>query len=191
MKKVIFLDRDGVINVDTGYVHMVTDWQFTPQAPEALKLLQDNDFALAIVTGQSGIGRGTYDEIAMHELHRHMNTLLQETGVHIDAIAFCPHIPEDNCECRKPKPGMAREIERQIGLIDYANSLVIGDKQSDVGFGKAIGAKTVLVKSRYWEEGDITEQPDSIVESLWEASQKILTAEREGFEPSVPFGTHL
>lgn len=174
MKKVIFLDRDGTMNVDTGYTHLASDWQFTDRAVDALKMLQDAGFVLAIATGQSGIGRGMYDEAAMHALHADMNALLKEQEIHIDAIAFCPHIREDNCECRKPKPGMAKAIERQIGSIDYANSWMIGDKIEDVGFGKAIGVKTALIKSRYWNEEAIIQQPDFIVPSLYKAATKIL-----------------
>lgn len=174
MKKVIFLDRDGTINVDTGYVYLADEWQFTDKAIQALKMLQDKGFTLAITTGQSGIGRGMYGEQAMHALHDYMNTLLKEQGVHIDAIAFCPHIPEDNCECRKPKPGMAKQIQEQIGSIDYANSWMIGDKLDDVGFGKTIGTKTALIKSRYWNENDIKLSPDIVVSSLFEAATNIL-----------------
>lgn len=174
MKKVIFLDRDGTINVDSGYVYLVEKWQFIDHAIQALKMLQDKGFTLAIATGQSGIARGMYDEAAMHALHDHMDTLLKEQGVHIDAIAFCPHAPEDNCECRKPKPGMAKQIEEHIGPIDYANSWMIGDKLDDVGFGKTIGAKTALIKSRYWNKNDIRLSPDIVVSSLYEAAEKIL-----------------
>lgn len=174
MKKVVFLDRDGTINVDTGYVHLVSQWQFTDRAIEALKMLQDATFTLVIPTGQSGIGRGMYDEAAMHALHKHTQTLLEEHRIHIAAIAFCPHHPDAGCQCRKPNPGMAQQIERTIGPIDYAKSWMIGDKLDDVGFGKAIGANTALIKSRYWNEDDITQQPDIIALSLYEAATQIL-----------------
>lgn len=174
MKKVVFLDRDGTINIDTGYVHLVSEWQFADKAQEALKMLQDSGFTLAIATGQSGIGRGMYDESAMQLLHTHMNAVLSQSSVHIEAIAFCPHAPQDNCECRKPRPGMAKAIEQQIGSIDYVHSWMIGDKLTDVGFGKAIGAKTALIKSRYWKEGESNNSPDIIITSLYEAAIQIL-----------------
>lgn len=174
MKKVVFLDRDGTINVDTGYVHLPSQWQFTNRAIDALKMLQDAGFTLAIATGQSGIGSGMYDEAAMHALHRYMQALLKEHDVHIAAIAFCPHRPDEGCHCRKPNPGMAQQIERVIGPVDYTSSWMIGDKLDDVGFGKAIGVNIALIKSRYWNEADITQQPDIIVESLYEAAEKIV-----------------
>lgn len=174
MKKVVFLDRDGTINVDRGYVSLVEDWEFEDGVIQALTALQAAGFTLAIVTNQSGIGRGMYEEDAMHKLHAHMNKLLADAGVTIHALAYCPHAPEDNCECRKPQPGMAKIIERQIGAIDYANSWMVGDRPADVGFGKAIGAKTALIKSSYWNENDIKLAPDIVVSSLFEAVPEIL-----------------
>lgn len=173
MRRVALLDRDGTINVDTGYTHLPSEWQFTDRAPQALKMVQDAGFALAIVTGQSGIGRGMYDEATMHALHAYMRQQLAPYGVHIDAIAFCPHIPEDNCQCRKPKTGMAKMIEQQLGPIDYTNSWMIGDKVEDVGFGNAIGVHTALITSRYWKEDEIKEKPEYIVASLYDAATRI------------------
>lgn len=174
MKKVIFLDRDGTINIDRGYVSLIEDWEFEDGAIDALTALQHQGFALAIVTNQSGIGRALYSESAMHKLHEHMNKLLMDAGITIHAIAYCPHAPEDNCDCRKPKSGMEKQIQKQIGAIDYANSWMVGDRPADVGFGKAIGVKTALINSRYWNENDIKLAPDIVVSSLREAVEKIV-----------------
>lgn len=175
--KVVFLDRDGTINVDDGYVYKIADWQFTPQAPEALKSLQDAGYALAVITNQSGIARGLYTQENMQELHRYMTSQLAERGVTIDAIAVCPHDRDQNdCECRKPRIGMARQIEQVIGDIDYPNSWTVGDKEADVGFGKNAGTKTALIRSKYWKEGQVTEQPDMIVNSLYEFAQNIISS---------------
>ena len=171
-KRVVFLDRDGVINVDTGYTHKIEDFSFTEGLVEALKGMQDAGFTLVIVTGQSGIARGYYNEAAMHAFNAHVMEQLKQHDIEIPAVAFCPHGSDDGCDCRKRKPGMAKKIEEQIGEIDYENSWTIGDKTSDVMFGKNIGTKTILVASRYWEEDELSdeERPDAIIASMKEAA---------------------
>jgi D-glycero-D-manno-heptose 1,7-bisphosphate phosphatase len=171
MTKVIFLDRDGTINVDHGFVYKIEDWEFTDRAPEALQLLQAAGYQLAIVTNQSGIARGLYTEEDMRHVHEHMREQLAKEGVTIAAIALCPHNRDSTCDCRKPKAGMAKQIEETIGTIDYQNSWTIGDKEADMGFGKNAGTKTALIKSKYWNEGELSEQPDLIVDSLYEFAQ--------------------
>lgn len=173
-KKVIFLDRDGTINVDHGFVHKVADWQFTADAPAALQLLHDAGFALAVITNQSGIAHGLYTTADMRVVHEHMQTELKKSGVAIDAIAFCPHGRDSLCDCRKPQPGMAKHIEEQIGAIDYAASWTIGDREADLGFGVNNGTHTALIRSKYWQEDKLTQAPDMIVDSLWEAANKVL-----------------
>lgn len=177
MKKVAFLDRDGTLNVDHGYVHKVEDWEFNDRAPEALKKLQDAGFALAVVTNQSGIGRGYYTVEDMKKVHEHMVQELAKHGVKIDAIAYCDHDPDAACDCRKPAPGMAKQIEEQLGDIDYANSWMIGDKEADVLFGEAIGTKTVLINSKYWGS-DMGIKPDIVVDSLYEVAGEMVSAEK-------------
>ncbi len=174
MTKVVFLDRDGTINVDNGYVHRTADWQFTEKAPEGLKLLQEAGYILAIITNQSGIGHGMYTESDMHALHEYMKGELTKQGVSIATIAYCSHGRDQNtCDCRKPKIGMAKQIEQKIGPIDYAHSWTIGDKQADVGFGKNAGTKTALIRSNYWQEPDLTQPPDLIVGSLYDFAQRV------------------
>lgn len=174
-KKVIFLDRDGTINVDHGYVSKKEQWEFVPQAIAGLKLLQDAGYALAIITNQSGIARKLYTTADTRSLHEYMNNTLAREGVTIDAIAFCPHDRDSTCDCRKPQPGMARHIEEQIGAIDYARSWTIGDKIADLGFGIHTGTKTALIRSRYWHDSDLTHSPDLITDSLYKAAQYIKT----------------
>lgn len=174
-KKVIFLDRDGVLNEDHGYIFRVGDWKWRPGAVEGLQKLQAGGFILVIVTNQSGIGRGYYTEEDMQKLHAWVLGELRQAGIEIAMVAWCPHAPEENCDCRKPKRGMVDQIAESLGEIDYAHSWVIGDKEKDVELGKTIGAKTALVKSKYWTEPFDTARgkPDMIVESLLEAAQQI------------------
>lgn len=169
-KKVFFLDRDGVLNEDRGYVFQQKDWQWRPGVIEGLQKLQREGFGLVIITNQSGIGRGYYSEEDMKKLHAWVVGELEGAGVTLAAIAYCPHAPEENCDCRKPRRGMIDQIEARIGEIDFAHSWVIGDKEKDIELGKAIGAKTALVRSAYWKEGELSYQPDLIVDSLLEAA---------------------
>jgi D-glycero-D-manno-heptose 1,7-bisphosphate phosphatase len=173
-KKVIFLDRDGTINVDHGYVNEAEQWEWIDGAIEGCKLLQDAGYTLAIVTNQSGIAQGLYTEDAMHKLHAYMLEEFEGHGVHIAYVAFCPHDRgQSDCDCRKPKIGMAKQIEAKIGEIDYANSWIIGDKEADLMFGKNAGTHTALIMSKYWEENSLSVHPDLVVNSLLEAAEAI------------------
>jgi D-glycero-D-manno-heptose 1,7-bisphosphate phosphatase len=177
MTKVVFLDRDGTINVDSdnGYVYKISDWQFTPKAPEALKSLQEAGYVLALITSQSGIAHGLYTEADMHKLHDYMNEELKKYDVSIDAIGFCPHARnQTDCDCRKPKIGMAKQIEQKLGPINYVQSWTIGDKVADLGFGKKAGTQTALIRSDYWQESELIDQPDMIVDSLYDFAQQII-----------------
>jgi histidinol-phosphate phosphatase family protein len=170
--KVIFLDRDGTINVESpaGYVFKPADWQFIPHAIEALKILKQKGFALAVVTNQSGIGHDLYTLEDMQKTHDFMIAELKKEGVELDAIAFCPHARDEKCDCRKPDIGMVKTIEAVLGEIDYSNSWTIGDRVVDCQLGKNIHTKTVLLRSKYWQEEKIECQPDYIANSLYEAA---------------------
>ena len=173
--KVIFLDRDGTLNVDHGDVNERDMWEWVPGSIDACKQLQDAGFTLAVVTNQSGIAHGMYTEKNMHELHAYMEEELALHGVHLAMVAFCPHSrSKGECDCRKPHIGMAKQIEAKIGPINYAASWMIGDKEADLLFGKNAGTKTALIRSKYWEEGKLTEKPDMVVDSLKEAAEKIV-----------------
>ncbi len=175
MRKVAFLDRDGTINVDHGYVHKPEDWEFTEQAIEALGKLQQAGFALAVVTNQSGIGRGRYSMADVERVHRHLRDCLGEQDIQLDAVAFCPHTPDDDCLCRKPRTGMADQIAAELNAsIDFPASWTIGDKPSDVGFGKGLGTNTGLIRGPHWQPGELIEQPNLIGNSLHEIVEAIL-----------------
>jgi D-glycero-D-manno-heptose 1,7-bisphosphate phosphatase len=175
-KKVVFLDRDGTINVDFGYVHRVEDWVFTERSVEALQLLQEAGYVLSVVTNQGGVGEGLYNEEDMRRVNEHMFAELNRGGVKIEFLAFCPHKIKDKCKCRKPEVGMIKQVEAQIGPIDYANSWTIGDKMKDVELGFNASTRTVLIRSRYWSDNDLMglkKKPDLVVGSLYEAAKKI------------------
>ncbi len=174
-KKAIFLDRDGTINVDSGFVHKWRDWQWTGGAVEALLALYKADYLLVVVTNQSGVGHNLYSPAEVEEVHHRMAQELKRQGVELAAVVFCPHRRDSNCGCRKPATGMIRKAEDSIGPVDYASSWVIGDKQADVGLGRRAGTRTALIRSRYWQEDALEQQPDMIVNSLREAAENIVS----------------
>lgn len=133
-----FLDRDGVINLDHGYVHRWKDFAWVPGAVEAMRRLQAAGHALVIVTNQSGVARGLYGEADVLALGERLREHLHGEGIELDAIEYCPHLPAAtvptyavDCECRKPAPGMILRAARRLG-IDLERSVMVGDKRSDI-----------------------------------------------------------
>lgn len=136
--KIAFLDRDGVINEDKGYVGRPEDFMLLPDAAAGLAALAEQGYSLAIVTNQSGIGRGYFSAADYQRVTRRMVELLAEAGVTIAHVAHCPHRPEEACACRKPRPGMILETARLLAA-DLAQSILIGDKPGDIEAGRAAG----------------------------------------------------
>ena len=142
----VFLDRDGVINVDHGYVSTWEQFEFLPGVPEALRELQDAGYLLIVVSNQSGIGRGYYSEADVASLNQAIAQHLESTvGVTLSGFYHCPHHPTEaegefrrQCDCRKPAPGMIRRAVLDHG-IDVKTSLLVGDKDSDIEAGRAAG----------------------------------------------------
>ncbi len=133
-----FLDRDGVLNVDRGYAHKPDQLEWTPGAQKAVRMLNNADYLVIVITNQSGIARGYYDETAMHTFHAHMQDALRAEGAHIDAFYYCPHHPNGtvrqyavHCRCRKPGTGMLEQAAREWP-IDLGRSFFIGDNDDDM-----------------------------------------------------------
>lgn len=145
--KIAFLDRDGVINVNTGYLYRVEDFQFTPGCLEALKDLKKLGYHIAIITNQSGIARGYYTEDDYHRLNSWMLEQFNQQGIDVLQVTYCPHLPNGSvpeytgdCDCRKPKPGMINDIiANQVESVDLASCILVGDNVSDIEAGKAAG----------------------------------------------------
>jgi D-glycero-D-manno-heptose 1,7-bisphosphate phosphatase len=127
----IFVDRDGTLIEDRGYAHRVEDYARLPGAVEGLRLLRAAGYRLAIVTNQSGIGRGYFDEAAFERFQAHLLDDFRAAGVEFDAVYHCPHRPDAGCDCRKPEPGLLRRAERELG-VELARSWVIGDQLKDL-----------------------------------------------------------
>ncbi len=143
MEKAIFLDRDGTLNRDSGYVHKIEDFELLEGVIEGLKLLAQS-YIFIIVTNQSGIGRGYYTIEDFHKFNEKLIETLKKEGIHIKEIYFCPHHPDVKCRCRKPH---TENIEKAIKKfnIDIKNSWMIGDHPSDVALGTNAGCKTVFL----------------------------------------------
>ncbi len=138
MNRFVFLDRDGTLVRDTGYPHRREDYELLPGVIEGLQALTDAGFRFAIVTNQSGIGRGLFDEAAFHAFNALLLADLEAAGIEISGSFYCPHSPDDGCRCRKPLPGLFERAARVLGA-DLANSWAVGDGARDVEAGLAAG----------------------------------------------------
>ena len=145
LRPAAFLDRDGVINLDRGYVFRAADFEFVTGVFEGAAALQRLGFALVVLTNQSGIGRGLYSESDFLALTRWMNARFEQHSVHIDGVFYCPHHPTEafgdyrcECDCRKPAPGMLQRAARELDL-DLTRSAMFGDRESDLQAAAAAG----------------------------------------------------
>lgn len=157
MKKAIFLDRDGTINVEVEYLHEAEQLVFIEGVPQALARLKKMGYKLIVVSNQSGIGRGYYDESAVEELHKNMNALLVEQEAEIDAFYYCPHLESDNCSCRKPKTGLIEQAVADWDII-LEQSYMLGDKESDVLTAIKAGCGYGLVLSGHLVSEEVQER---------------------------------
>lgn len=170
-KKAFFLDRDGVLNQENGYVKCWEDFRWLPEVVEALQLIKEKGFLIIVITNQSGIAKGLYTEEDVQRIHQKMNEFLLGHQVQIDDFYFCPHHPQGvlqnysfQCLCRKPLPGMISQAVEDH-QIDLASSYLFGDSDRDIRAGQALGLKTVRVQSGHpWLEGDV--QPTFIAKNL-------------------------
>jgi D-glycero-D-manno-heptose 1,7-bisphosphate phosphatase len=189
MKKAVFLDRDGTLNVDVGYPSRYDQLDVYPQSFEAVKRLNQEGFLVVVVTNQSGVGRGLLTEDDLKDIHARLNASFIHRDARLDAFYYCPHyvLSEDpryrkECDCRKPKPGLARQAADDLG-IDLTNSYMIGDKTEDVLFGINIGAVPILVLTGCGRESltKLREQnlaPAYVAAGILEAADWILHRER-------------
>jgi len=173
-RRFVILDRDGTINTERRYLSDPDSVELLPGAVEGLSHLQDIGLRLVVVTNQSAVGRGYFDLARLESIHARLKELLADGGVGLDGIYFCPHKPEDECECRKPSDGLVRKAAMDLGFKPH-EGFVIGDKACDIELGQVLGAKTVLVTTGYGAEtlagGQV--QPDFVAANLAEAAAVI------------------
>ncbi|MGE0201209.1 MAG: D-glycero-alpha-D-manno-heptose-1,7-bisphosphate 7-phosphatase [Candidatus Melainabacteria bacterium] len=194
VRKAIFLDRDGTLNEERGYLRNVDDLDLIPGAAEAVKLFQQAGYLTVLTTNQSGVARGFYGEDHLHALHDRLQKLLEaQAGVRLHAIFYSPFLPPDprkelvpefarESRCRKPNPGMVEAACEEFPGIDLSQSWIIGDKATDVDFAVNCGCHSVLLKTGYGArvlEGKyqtLTHQPELICEDILEAAHRITGA---------------
>lgn len=145
--KVIFLDRDGVINRKRdNHVKNENEFQMLKDVPHAIKLLKENKYKIIVITNQAVINRGYITDEILNQIHKKMRSELKIYNTDVDAIYYCPHKPEENCNCRKPKSGMLEKAMNDFS-IDKENSWFIGDSQSDIDAAKNVGIKSYLMET--------------------------------------------
>lgn len=169
----VFLDRDGVINVDHGYVSDPADFELLPGAVEGMKKFREAGYFLVIVTNQGGINLGYYSKEDFFRVNLEMLKRVSSQGIIIDKIYFCPHTVNDNCNCRKPNTGMVKKAQNDLPVI-MEKSILIGDKETDIQTGKAAGVHTCLIGTREYAD-KMKSPPDWIAPSLEKAADIILS----------------
>ena len=169
--RAVFIDRDGTMAKDVNYCRRPEDFVLFPNTARAIKLLNEHGFKVIVVTNQSGIARGYFTEETLAQIHKKMKQELAEEGARVDGIYYCPHHPDDNCDCRKPKPKLVLQAAREHD-IDLKRSFVVGDLSMDIELGKAAGCKTILLRNSPQEDTGISQ--DYIASDLLEAAQYVL-----------------
>jgi len=189
--KAVFLDRDGTICEEVGYMDSIEQMKLIPRSGEAVRMLNQQGFKVVVITNQAGVARGLFPESRLEELHAEMGRQLKAEGARVDAIYYCPHHPTEGtppyrqeCECRKPAIGLLRRAAADLNL-NLPSSYMIGDHFSDVECGQRAGAQTVLLLTGHGQEtlekrATWTKLPSYIAADLYEAVQWVLErGERE------------
>jgi D-glycero-D-manno-heptose 1,7-bisphosphate phosphatase len=150
----VFVDRDGTIAEEVGYLNHASRFRIFPFVAEAIRRLNEAAWPVVVVTNQSGVGRGYFPESLVQEVNEMMKRELAEAGATIDAVYYCPHTSADNCSCRKPNTGMLERAAREHAL-DLSRSFVVGDRYADIELARNVGARGILVRTGYGE-GELT-----------------------------------
>ena len=178
-RRAVFLDRDGTLIRDAGYLSNPQGVEFLPGVIQALTLLRGKGLALVLVSNQSGVGRRLFTKDDLARLHSRLMDALTQRGIELDGAYYCPHAPWDPCECRKPLPGMLHQASQELGL-DLAQSFMVGDKLSDMAAGGRAGCRTVLLLGDVSKPGILSslepdEVPDKVAPDLLAAARWIIS----------------
>ena len=177
--KAVFIDRDGTINVDVHYLDDLNKFEMYHGVGEGVKKLKENGFKIIVITNQSGIARGYFTEKQLLNIHERMEKEFQKFDVLLDGIYYCPHHPDDNCNCRKPNTGLFEKAINEHN-IDVKSSYMLGDKILDVGVGKKIGVRTIIIPELHGRVGFLSKKneweynPDYIADDFMDAVGWIL-----------------
>lgn len=175
----VFLDRDGTIADEVGYVNHITRFEVFPYAAAAIRRLNEARIPVIVVTNQSGIARGFFPESLVAEIHEKMKAHLSASGAHVDGIYYCPHIRENNCRCRKPLTGMLEQAAKEHNL-ELTGSTLVSDRYDDISMAQSVGARGILVLTGYgrgeheWNRSRWPRMPDYVVEDLAAAVAVVL-----------------
>lgn len=185
--KVVFLDRDNTINIDPGYISSPDQFELFADSGEALRLLQLNGYKLIILTNQSGIGRGYFSVDQLEKVHKKFRQLLSNASVTLTDIFYCPHEPQNNCQCRKPRPGLIEQALDKYPNINLSESFIVGDKLSDIGLAEHFPIHPILVRNQ-----DATKQNPDIpyFDDLKQAAEFILQSSFEKSWSKNLFSSH-
>jgi len=175
----VFLDRDGTLNRDTGYVTTPDELELFPGVVEALARLNRAGVRVVLITNQSGIARGLLDNSTLEQIHDRLRALLEAGGASLDAIYVCPHAPDEGCACRKPGTALAERAVADLGL-DLSGAYMVGDQKRDMDMARGVGAKSLLVTTGPTSARALTDlqaegrEPDYVASGLIEAVEWIL-----------------
>jgi len=186
VRKAAFIDRDGTISEEVGYINHPSRFRLFPYSGQAIKMLNENGWLVIVVTNQAGVARGYFTEDLIRQVHQRMAEELKRENAHLDAIYYCAHHPtvgyppyRTNCDCRKPKPGLIKRAVTEL-KIDLAQSWMIGDRYSDVELARNAGVKSAFILSGYgrgeWEHQSAgwTHKPDLVSDNLLVAVEAIV-----------------
>jgi D-glycero-D-manno-heptose 1,7-bisphosphate phosphatase len=184
VKPAIFMDRDGTLSHEKGYMNHPSRYQLFPFAIDAVRLINRSGFLAVLVTNQAGVARGYFEEPLIEEVHASIEAALHAGDARLDGIYYCTHHPKQECDCRKPRPGLILKAQAELD-IDLSSSYVVGDRPSDLELAWNVGARGVLVKTGYgrgeWAHhaSSWPRQPDIVAEHLLEAVLNVLWERRQ------------
>lgn len=183
LRPAVFLDRDGTIAEEVGYLNHVSRFHMFPFVAAAIQRLNEAGLPVIVVTNQSGVGRGYFPESFVHTVNELMIQQLADAGAKIHAIYYCPHLSSENCSCRKPKTGMLDRAAKEHA-VDLQRSFVVGDRYGDIELARNVRARSVLVRTGYgegelaWHAANWPVQPSFIAEDLAQATDWILRQQK-------------
>jgi D-glycero-D-manno-heptose 1,7-bisphosphate phosphatase len=189
MKRAVFIDRDGTISEEVGYVNHLSRFKLFPYSAEAIKLLNESGWLAILVTNQAGVARGYFTEDVIHSVHRQLTSELESAGARLDGIYFCAHHPtvgeppyRVDCECRKPKPGLIMQAAQDFS-IDLTQSWMVGDRYSDIEVARNAGLRSAFVLSGYgrgewdYQSKNWEHQPELVADNLLAAVKSVIKSE--------------
>jgi D-glycero-D-manno-heptose 1,7-bisphosphate phosphatase len=169
--KVVILDRDGTLVIDRGYLDDPAGLEFESGAAEGLRWLYSHGYRLVVITNQSGVGRGLFALERLEAMNTRLRVMVEDLGARLEGIYYCPHAPDDGCVCRKPALGLLTRAASDLGF-NPASAIMIGDKESDIEFGRRAGATTILIASES-PAVQFRSPPDFIAPNLMEAARMV------------------